>query len=173
MPISYKHKIVFIHIPKTGGTSITNGLGIEQLKENLHGTEYSHFTSNEIKEAYPKIWKKFFKFTIIRNPFDRLVSEWAYQGKRKPFKEFALSLYMTTATHYVPQYKFINDDEITVFRFEEFSKIIDFLEKKTGCHIPHGNKSKHDPYQTYYDDETRKCIEKTYKEDLEQLEYKF
>lgn len=170
MPISRKHKMIFIHIPKTGGTSITCGLGIEPVKENLHGTEYSHLTADKIKEAYPVLWKQFFKFTIVRNPFDRMVSEWAYQKKPRSFKDF-VSGFSITSTHFIPQHHFIND-EVKIFRFEEYEVLKEELEKK-GCYIPHMNKSAHGEYREHYDEETRVAIEEAYKEDLKQFGYSY
>lgn len=171
MPISRKHKSIFIHIPKTGGTSITCGLGIEQTKENLHGTELSHLTANQIKERIDQgIWHQFFKFAVVRNPFDRLVSEWAYQKKPRSFKDFALG-FSITSTHFVPQHNFIND-EVEVYRFEEYEVIKEVLEKK-GCHIPHMNKSKRSDYREYYDTETRAFVENAYQADLQRFDYRF
>ena len=55
----------FIHINKTGGSSIRQALGVPQ----------QHITaSNLIKEVGLKRWKSRFTFSVVRNPWDRVVS---------------------------------------------------------------------------------------------------
>ena len=65
--------IVFIHVPKTGGTSIS-----KWLMENAPGCK-----SNTVKTFYSKHYpyflfddehKKYFSFGIVRNPWERMVS---------------------------------------------------------------------------------------------------
>ena len=69
MPIAYDHKLLFIHIPKNAGTSITSSLGM--VHEGHHPIEF-------YKNNLPEIWKTFYKFCIVRNPLDRLVSCYEY-----------------------------------------------------------------------------------------------
>jgi hypothetical protein len=85
--ISFKNKFIFIHIPKTGGTSLEltledsscickrnqwsstpqgfnaplNHLGIDQLREG------NFIPPNEVDD--------FFKFAFVRNSWDRVISE--------------------------------------------------------------------------------------------------
>lgn len=54
---------VFIHIPKTAGASIRRGL----FKGNYEGPVF---------DKIPKDWESLFKFCIVRNPYDRMVSAW-------------------------------------------------------------------------------------------------
>ena len=108
--ISIKHNIIFIHIPKCAGQSIENiflkdlGLtwqerhplllrprtgkekGPERLA-HLYAEEYFKFGFIS-KEAYDK----FFKFTIIRNPIDRFLSEINYRRIPKKNQQTLLDL---------------------------------------------------------------------------------
>ena len=93
MPISRDLNCVFIHIPKTGGTSIEAALDM-QHKEcffadkgpdiRIDGYNYQpqHLTLSHLQEELNKDFlDSAFKFTIIRNPYDRAISEYFWRGK--------------------------------------------------------------------------------------------
>ena len=62
----YQHKLVFIHIPKTSGTSIANA---------VYGTFFGHYPLSSLrKNDAGKRLDSFEKFTIVRNPYDQKVS---------------------------------------------------------------------------------------------------
>ena len=58
---------VFVRIPRTGSTSICKALN----------NYPDHKTAARWKERYPD-WDRRFKFTIVRDPYDRFVSMWKY-----------------------------------------------------------------------------------------------
>lgn len=66
MPISHNNNIIFVHIPKNGGTSMCNALGIES----------GHYRWDFYKKQ--NCWSSYFKFCIVRNPWDRVVSCYEY-----------------------------------------------------------------------------------------------
>ncbi len=89
--ISDSKKFVFIHIPKTGGSTVTNSLAEYsndkvilanknnlQLKHKIHN--YKHKTLDELIKINGKTYEDYFKFTIVRNPYDRIIS-YVYQFK--------------------------------------------------------------------------------------------
>ena len=108
--ISHEHKCIFIHIPKTGGSSIERLLGGKRKKEEIYGWDDSmqiplqHVSALQLleKNLVPKsVFKNYFKFAFVRNPFDLVVSEWKwrvediqfsyfskYRWLRMPFKNF-------------------------------------------------------------------------------------
>ena len=215
MPISHQFNTIYIHIPKTGGTSIEKYLNIYNengLRPNtniLHGhvpikfedNEYDplnvegragynlqHLTSNEIKNLISdKIYQKYFKFTFIRNPWDKIVSEyeWAYYSLE--FDDYINRvLYVvqnrirldTKNTHLRPQIEFINNDLDFIGRFENFSNDVEKVSSLIGVNLdikklPHTKKSDRDNYKTYYNENTKNIIQNVYKEDIKQFGYEF
>ena len=81
--INHEHKFIFIHIPKCSGMSIGKTL-TELTKpkddEPHYGTKwnYSGFKIHH-DEFDEKIWKEYFVFTFIRDPIDRLLSQYLYR----------------------------------------------------------------------------------------------
>lgn len=69
--ILHDSKIIFIHIPRTGGTSVEKHFGFK----HQHGWKpetAQHLTLKEYSNHYDV--NDYFKFTLVRNPWDRLVS---------------------------------------------------------------------------------------------------
>jgi len=99
---------VFVHIPKTGGTSIYRffkkniiGTGVPKFfkrhlfnsyPENLYGWDMKHqlwkqhATMQQINNLYQKDYTNYFKFGFVRNPWERAVSDfnWFLGEKYKP-----------------------------------------------------------------------------------------
>jgi len=67
-----EHRCVFIHIPKAAGTSLT---------KTLFTAPSRHLQYTEYERANPKKFKKYFKFTFVRNPYDRLFSAYSFLKK--------------------------------------------------------------------------------------------
>lgn len=93
--ISPDRKLLFVHIPKTGGTSIAAALleeeGIE-LKTYINlpkDIQKKYVCDTRMKHAplkdYPKVvgnsvFNNYYKFAIIRNPYDRIQSQFNWNG---------------------------------------------------------------------------------------------
>lgn len=90
-----KQKLIFIHIPKTGGSSVANAL------ENLCDRDKKiaaqplgklqpnrHLKAKEVKYLLgEKIWYEFFSFAFVRNPWDLMVSQyhwWLQKASQYP-----------------------------------------------------------------------------------------
>ncbi|MCC2618340.1 sulfotransferase family protein [Aestuariibacter halophilus] len=63
---------VFIHIPKTAGTSVSQA---------LYGGQPWHHTARSYYQADPERFRQFFSFAFVRNPWDRLLSTYHYACK--------------------------------------------------------------------------------------------
>lgn len=159
MPVYDSHKAIFIHIPKTAGTTINNILGIKHIYKpcdkdfsmdilygNTNELELDHLTAAQAKLFIPKQkWTSYRKFAVVRNPYDRMVSQFFYAKEKKDYRfignnhfesfhDFLGRLddifepYMEICSHiekshYIPQYKFVygNDNKSLldiVLRFE-------------------------------------------------------
>lgn len=201
MPVSHDLKCVFVHVPKTGGTSIEHALGLlgdwrqenkatmfgsiesPALESTSHSTRYlQHLSANDLRRLLPAQFATFFRFAFVRNPWDRIVSAYCYlmRAKGTSFNEFLERTEGASHAHLVPQYGYIEDSAGEclvdyVGRFETLAS--DFAEvcAKLGIRreLPFLNPSWHGPYQGYYDDASRKLVERRYGEDIERFRYTF
>lgn len=83
MLISHKYKFIFIHNPRTGGTSIRKMLYPCLSETDIKGSDnnpyYFHSTALELQQEIPSdIWNSYFKFVFVRNPWDKAVSQYYY-----------------------------------------------------------------------------------------------
>jgi len=69
-----KNKCIFIHVPKVAGTSINHA---------IYGRTLGHYSALEIKSKFPKLFSDSFTFSLVRNPWDRLLSAYRFakQGR--------------------------------------------------------------------------------------------
>ena len=72
--ISHELRCIQVHIPKTAGVSIRKALFNADPDKRMHW----YPTHSE----YQKRWKRYFTFTIVRNPWDRLVSCYEFCFKK-------------------------------------------------------------------------------------------
>jgi len=76
--ISHKHKFIFTHINKCGGTTISN-----ILRQYVERRGFDHDKlSVRIKDCIGDS-KDYFKFTFVRNPWDKMTSFYHYHKRRK------------------------------------------------------------------------------------------
>jgi hypothetical protein len=107
--INHNKKALFIHIPKNGGSYISNILekyygfksyylhrpdhklfcglydeSVDKHENKIHGTLMYYKTSaylNKLMKMDEEKWNTYFIFTFLRNPYDRIVSGWNYINK--------------------------------------------------------------------------------------------
>lgn len=77
--ISHERRVLFVHVHRTGGTSIQ-----KHLKETLFGAEnlgLQHSSLIEAKRLIGPEFASYFNFAFVRNPWDRLIS-WFFLMRR-------------------------------------------------------------------------------------------
>jgi hypothetical protein len=172
--ICHPYRCVFVHIPKTGGISVEHVfLGLVGLTwdtraplllrgnddpakgppylAHLKGTEYvgCGYLSREQFDAY-------FKFSFVRNPWDRMVSEYKYRRHpmRMTFKTWLLEHlpqpgFTDAYCHLVPQHEFLYDREGRLLadfvgRYESLQADFEVVCERLGIPstpLPHQNRS--------------------------------
>ena len=89
MPYNDKKKIIFLHIPKTGGTTIERLFNINLFHSSRPDERPSlqHLTCNMLCEKMGKSkYDSYYKFTFIRNPWARILSTY-FGAKHCPRKD--------------------------------------------------------------------------------------
>ncbi|MDO6564785.1 sulfotransferase family 2 domain-containing protein [Amphritea sp. 1_MG-2023] len=173
--ISKKYSCIFIHIPKTAGQSVEQlfiddeGLTKDTKYQLLLGINpdpekgperISHLKACEYKQlgyVSEAEYENLFKFSFVRNPWERIVSEYRYRHfwKQFSFRDFVLShlpeedSYCDYSRHIIPQSDYLYDESGKLIvdyvgRFEtlqdDFYKICQAIGFDNNV-IPHINKS--------------------------------
>jgi hypothetical protein len=211
MLISRTHSFLFIHIAKTGGTSIAAALRefcdppppvsltyrlrkilpvrcqIDTLPQPTHASAiWVHSRLGEVT------YNKLFSFAVVRNPFDQMVSKYEFVKRSRGHRDsemaneltFSQYLERKASTSYI--FRKTQTDHVTnqngkiivnqVFRFENLNELTIELKNRTGISIerlPHLNSTKRKPYTEYYNDSSRRIVERIFKRDLEKFSYRF
>ena len=187
-------KCIFIHVPKAAGISINKA-----IFGNLGG---GHKTAKAYKSIFgPIVYNRYFVFTIVRNPYSRLVSTyqflknggynerdriWAKNNLSRfnSFEDFVAG-WLNEQTvwsyiHFVPQYNFISNryDEIDVDfigKFEtletDFIKICELADIQGKTLARHNIGQVSGNWRDYYTDEAKKIVYRVYKKDFDLLGY--
>lgn len=207
-------KFIFIHPPKCAGTSLRAVLrkAFDSGESNINFEPfYMDLTSEGIDYVMPvhggvsKFIKfindrhglGFFKkeewyiFSVVRNPYDRLVSHYHHTQvhnpnfvKGKTFKQFVKSIIsmgknnQSWSFHDLFHHKndLLIDDYV---RLENFEGDIKKITTKLGIenykihHIKHKTNRVNNDYRSYYDEETIDFVLEELKWDIEYFNYKF
>lgn len=214
-------EFVFVHIPKNAGTSVLKWLCeihavddycLSYFKDPRNRNPFAgppflnHLTANEIlKHRYvsKEKWDRAFKFCIVRNPWDRMVSEYSWRRpsllarkSRLPwnFRTF-VSYWRHTLVdshlkgrdgrrHLLAQHRFVLDRKGKmlvdyVCRYENLVPDLQYVFKQIGLPSPdqifQENRSprKHSNYRDFYDDDLKNQVKRLYRKDIDYFGYQF
>ena len=182
-----RHRAVFIHIPKTGGISIRDGV----FKGQYEGPSFG---------GIPDTWEYDIAFCFVRNPYDRLISAWkmftegtsrggvenpgltledflrivtddriVYDHRRSTYEE-------RIRHHTIPQTHPFNCLQLAdlIGRFESLQDDFDRICRRLKIgpvRLPVLNVSRHRQSMEYFSDESRCLVQEYYRQDFEQLGY--
>ena len=183
--IDHQRKLLFVHIARTGGTSIEAALvGCDWWEID---PDTKHLSASQMRRHYgDEFWDVYTKFTVIRNPWDRLVSMWATgwwhadgaTPESVPFQEFLQSLRPHASEQYQSlHYHEVLDEPIDrVLRFERLAS--DFADLMRDCGdstltLPHRERRDRRHYRDYFDDASREFVAEHFAEDITRFGYSF
>lgn len=175
--------VMYYYNSKTASTSIKRSIQkrsnvVETLKRRSFKYFYNKYPNYKI-------------FTFIRNPFDRVVSFYHFSkpnNNNYNFNEFIQKKYIDDPKirkdkdiqlrPFIHKEKIRREDIDKLFfigRFENLTEDFNTLCSMIGIEVGllHINKTNRKNYREYFDDRSRKIIEKWYKEDLEVFGYEF
>jgi chondroitin 4-sulfotransferase 11 len=187
MHTKYLAPVFFVHINKTGGSSIETALKLP----------FQHLTAVELIELVgEKRWNSRFSFAFVRNPWDKVASHYHYRVKTNqtrlkerpiPFGEWVQLTYRDKALPYydnpkmfMPQMDWIADANGRLLidfvgRFETLAQDFQYVCGQIGqdAHLPHIKQSDRGDYRRYYDDTTRQVVADWFSRDIQAFGYEF
>jgi hypothetical protein len=212
--ISRQHQVIFYHNPKTAGTSIECALADmgfwpqpdsliasnDEKQKLFHGMGFvfryhmyaQHVTPYEslsFRMISLENFNRFFKFTFVRNPWDRLVSVYRYRQenyRKRGVNSFADFIHSIDAhidwfdPHLRSQYEFtktpLGEDIDFIGRYESLEKDMAELLPRMQADItlPHKYKTQTTQhYSEYYDSKLKDIARRLYRKDIDHFGYTF
>jgi chondroitin 4-sulfotransferase 11 len=183
----YISNVAFVHINKTGGTSIEQALGLR----------FQHLTAIELRDQLgARYWNEKFSFAFVRNPWDKVASHYRYRVKTNqtelgvrpiPFDEWVRLAYGENVPKYydqpkmfMPQLDWICDQSGQVIvnfvgRFERLNDDFQEVCKEIGvrAELPHVKQTVQSDYRPMYTTETAEIVARWFEKDLAAFGYTF
>lgn len=199
--ISFKHKALFIRVPKTGGSSIGKATGaievqrphrnILQIRQIVEKARLEGRLPDDVQLS--EDWfAEYYKYGFVRNPWSRVVSlfnrkEGLQRPDRMTFQEFVGWINYASDTCIHPTK---HKNQLDWFLDDQGKLLVDFIGRferlaedwKQVCvrldiqaSLPHLNynpvNQRH--HTEYYTDHTREIIGRKFRVDIEYFDYKF
>lgn len=169
-----ERKIMFVHIPKTGGTSIESIIG-----------GGGHSSINDVFHNRKSEVNQWMFVAMVRNPYERLVSAWAHcrQFKDQPFSpNETFDQYIENLperlwqVHLRPQYSFLMFQGTVRGSFvgdyenfqEDAQRILNYFGHPT-VEISHKRKLEYGDWRDYYKQKHVDIVRRCYKKDFEEF----
>jgi hypothetical protein len=185
-----QNKIILSRVNKVASTAITTHL----LPVSTYRSNVERFRGEGSPEQLPEgmyhlydSWDGWFSFSFVRNPWDRMVSAYAYlldHGMNETFEDFVFRHDLPSTSHEIRDHTIPchfhthhNGEQMVDFvgRYENFdedvAKILPKLGKKKLP--PVANASQRTSYTDYYSDATRARVAEVFAQDIDLFEYKY
>lgn len=203
MRISHKYKFIFLSNPQSASTTIRKLLNpFSDIRSGNtlfphHDNEFPHhMDATGLKAKCDEMgwaWNEYFKFTTIRNPWDKMIGRYHY-GLAHPksiwhipaksvstFKEFVFhpEVIRHSKQSTIKKFAFNENDECLVdyiLKIEDINTELPKILNKLGLpkrKIRKLNASEHNHYSDYYDEETKDAVGKFFEFDIEYAQYFF
>lgn len=176
---------IFVHVPKTGGIAMKRSLG---RFDTFYKPPTAHMEARTIlKNVGEADWARCFTFSVVRNPWDRAVSAYAWYGqlaaggRRQPVEGFHAWARNTRPLQ--SQWEMLRSEEGDrvlvefVARFERWA--VDFEEVCSRIGVVraperHNASLRQRDYRAYYPDRaTVDLVGEQYADDAERFGYSF
>jgi len=199
--ISFQKQFLFVHVPRTGGNSIQSILRnysedeVTSLRPDQDGIERfgvrnpkyqvkKHSSLAAYRTALGDAkFRGLYKFSCVRNPWDRLVSLYFTPRRRAEEWDRAAFEKLVLATPSVDDFLRLDEAERDPFsnldqilRFETLTEDFQSLCAKLKIpvtELPKYNRSTRQPYRSYYDDELRALVRRRFAPEIERFSYTF
>ncbi len=211
--ICYRRKCIFVHVPKTGGTSIENAIwgpdwsqrttqqlwagSIRPGFNKYQSGGLQHLLATQIRqEVGAGTFAACYRFSFVRNPWDKVVSQFHYLKTRPVLLKYMgltrfstfqkyLNILAGNHTRHVQsfeQWRFITDQDGQclvnfVGKFENLAADFRRVAATLGLpsqELPHDMKSvRRRHYHKYYNRKRRQQVADIYARDIELFEYDF
>ena len=194
MVFDQTHKLIFIHVPKTAGTSLERFLGLFNKLQNgygvVNGKAQQHLTLRQYQSKFGSTFNDYFVFTVVRHPYLRFMSD--YNMLKRILRISSVEKFLELVTrvvreksyhknlyydHFMPQVDYLQNQNDTldsvhhIGRFENLQKSINILKAK----FPHLSKKnfpiKNPKSKCQLNDRQKKIIFNLYQKDFEKFGY--
>ena len=193
--ICHDKKYIFNRVFKTGSSSIVKMLipyahtMSRELSQKSVDKFTTHIPSSTIKrllfEDKKMDWDEYFKFGFVRNPWDRELSNYFFNGgKLKPPEDISFKEWLNINLrkdglihdHNTPQCHYLTDVDY-IARFENYDEEVKYIFNRIGVPmsqpVKHIFKTEHKPYWEYYDDADIMKVHQWYEKDIKMYNYEF
>ena len=221
MLLSHVHRFIYTKTLKTAGTSVeiyfedacipvgTTMIHSHHVTEMVTSagiigyrgpdqsgrTWYNHMPATEIRTlAGHRVWNEYFKFCVVRNPFDKLVSLWWFnvnKNQENPYRDQSFhkirsdfsAWCLVHAPDAVDRDKYMIDGRIAVDYFIRYESLLDgidtvcrrigypFRPEHVGRYKGESRAISH-PFGEYYDRSTSAAVEAAFGWELEYFGYR-
>ncbi len=180
-------RFIFIHNPKTGGTSITQALGGQTIENKKYLPKRVTIEDGQNLPLFRVARTGRFAFGFVRNPWARMVSMY-YWAVEMRFVKTSFKVWLTMMNHHM------RSDPVTapplqrrsqlwwlhgcdfIGRFEslqdDFAYVLKQIDQEPRL-LPHINRCGYGDWRSKYDDTTYEFVKKHFAQDISCFSYEF